>query len=408
MTADRCAMSNPYVKSLKPFDPKKDLLVNEKFRIEGSQSQPDTLSDLEAEEGEAGLSGDAGKEYCSFKTGGPILGSIRLIPNTMNRTILLAGNKNGEVYLLTPEGSTLKPIIKFKIPGSIIRTPAYADGIIYCTTREGLVIAVNTGLKDATDNTKALQPEVIWQEKMPKGILTEPIATGKILIIASLGGLRAYEAYYESATAKAIGKSLWVIPIDGTVSTPLLHSGVIYIGSEDKHLYAFEYGGRSASPVWHYKANAAIRAKPTVSKRGNYILASSIDGSVYCLPSTGEKLRWVFIARAPIYSSIVSTIIDNEEFFYFGADNGIFYCLNTFGKEVWRFKTNGKIRTEPLIHENAIFFGCEDNHLYCLNIKTGKPNFTFSTDGNINGSPIIVDNILYFGSTDSFIHGIHL
>jgi outer membrane protein assembly factor BamB len=401
--------NNPYVKPLKPFDPKKDLTVRESFKIDGASSKSNTLSDLESEDIDEGPSSDAGKEYCTLKTGGSILGGIKQIETKLYRTVLLVGNKSGELYLLTLEGNTLKPIMKTRIQGSIIRSPAYADGIIYCTTREGVVFAINTGLNYATEEKKTgLKPQIVWQQRLQKGILTEPIATGKILIIASLGGLYAYEAYYQDEATKSIGKPLWDMPLNGTVSTPRIHSGIIYIGSEDEHLYAFEYGGSTISPVWKYKANGAIRATPCISQRGDHVITASIDGSVYCLPKGGEKLRWIFIVKSSVYSNIISRIIGDQEFFYFGADNGIFYCLNNFGKKVWEFKTNGKIRTEAMISENAIYFGCEDNNLYSLNAKTGSLNFKFSTDGNINGSPVIVDNILFFGSTDSFVHGIHV
>lgn len=401
--------NNPYVKPLKPFDPKKDLIVSESFKIDGASSKSDALSDLESEEIDEGLSSDAGKEYCNLKTGGSIPGGIRQIETNLYRTVLLVGNKRGELYLLTLEGNTLKPIMKTRIQGSIIRSPAYADGIIYCTTREGVVFAINTGLNNSTEDKKtALKPQMVWQQRMQKGILTEPIATGKILIITSLGGLYAYEAYYQDEATKSIGRPLWDMPIDGTVSTPRIHSGTIYIGSEDEHLYAFEYGGSKISLVWKYKANGAIRTTPCISQRGDNVVTASTDGSVYCLSKSGEKLRWIFIVKSPVYSNIISSIIGDQEFFYFGADNGIFYCLNKFGKKVWEFKTNGKIRTEAIISGNSIYFGCEDNNLYSLNAKTGSLNFKFSTDGNINGTPVIVDNLLFFGSTDSFVHGIHI
>jgi outer membrane protein assembly factor BamB len=401
--------NNPYVKPLKPFDPKKDLIVSESFKVDGASSKSDTLSDLESEDIDEELSSDAGREYCSFKTGGSVLGGIKQIETALHRIVLLVGNKRGELYLLTPDNKSLKPIMKSRIQGSIIRTPAYADGIIYCTTREGVVFAINTGLNDATgDSEPSLKPQIIWQQRMQKGILTEPIATGKILIIATLGGLYAYEAYYQGESAKSVGRPLWEKPLDGTVSTPRIHSGTIYIGSEDEHLYAFEYGGSKISHVWKYKANDAIRAKPCISQKGDCVLAASIDGSVYCLSIGGDKLKWIFIVKSSVYSNIISRVIGDQEFFYFGADNGFFYCLNNFGKKVWEFKTNGKIRTEAVISGSAIYFGCEDNNLYSLNAKTGSLNFKFSTDGNINGSPVIVDNLLFFGSTDSFIHGVNI
>jgi outer membrane protein assembly factor BamB len=119
------------------------------------------------------------------------------------------------------------------------------------------------------------------------------------------------------------------------------------------------------------------------------------------------KYRWSYVTRSPIYSNIVATSIGNEDHFFFGADNGTFYCLNSLGKKVWTFQTNGKIRGEALVHGSRIYFGSEDNHLYCLNVRTGREVFKFATDGNINSRPLLVKDIIFFGSTDSFIHGVY-
>lgn len=398
--------NNPYVKPLKPFDPKKDLQVNESFKADDLVSREDTLGDLESGEPDGEMQGDAGKELVSFRADAPVKSGILSVTTGLNRTVLIVCNKKGGVHLLSPEQGSLSTVGMFKIPGSIIRTPAYSAGILYITTREGLIVAVNTGLTGQEGDGTSYKPSLLWQKRMAKGILTEPVATGKILIVASLGGVHGYEAYYQDESTKAIGNLLWEKQINGTVSSPTLHGGMIFIGSEEKKLYALEYGGSNVETKWEYDTNAQIRNKPSISRDGNNVLAASIDGSVYCIEIRQKKLEWVFMVKAPVYSTIISGTLDNAPCYYFGADNGMFYCLNSFGKTVWTYKTNGKIRTQALLDGGVVYFGSEDNNLYALNAKTGAPVFRFSTDGNINSTPVIVDNTLYFGATDSFVHGI--
>ncbi len=110
----------------------------------------------------------------------------------------------------------------------------------------------------------------------------------------------------------------------------------------------------------------------------------------------------MFLAKAPVYRSVVSAVLDNDEFYFVGADNGYVFCLNSQGREVWKYKTNGKVRSDALFHDGVVYFGSEDNNLYALNARNGNLLFKFSTDGNINGTPVIEDNQLFFGSTDSF------
>ena len=86
--------NNQYVKSLKLFDPKKDLTVNEKFKPKGSFSTSDTLSDLES--GDDIHGSERGKESQSLKTSGSILSGIVKI-DTNNHNYLLITNKAGEI-----------------------------------------------------------------------------------------------------------------------------------------------------------------------------------------------------------------------------------------------------------------------------------------------------------------------
>lgn len=400
-------MGNRYIKQLRPFNVKEDLVVNEKFRPQGTYSGSDTLSDLEYDEMDMS-GGDSGKEFCSYKTGGGILSGIVNCETNLGRGVILTGNKNGEIYMLTPDQNSLKPVVKLRIQGSIVRTPCYSNGIIYCVTREGMLYAIHTGLGKGQEKKAGFKPQVVWKQKADKGILTEPIATGKMLIVATLGGIYGYEAYFQDENNKAIGKRLWGTPVNGTVSSPGMQGGNIYIGTEDNYLIAFDYGGNNISKSWAHKTSGPVRSKPFVTADEKDVLFTTIDGFLYCVNRRKGKYRWNYVIKSPCYSSIVSAEIGGKEYFFFGADNGVFFCISRDGKKVWDFRTNGKIRTEALISGQRIFFGSEDNNFYCLNIRNGELLFKFSTDGNINSMPSILDNVIYFGSTDSFIHGVYI
>lgn len=393
--------ANPYVKSLKAFDPKKDLLVNEKFTA-GTGIETDPLSGLGGGETQE-VSETAGRECCSFKTGGPITTDLLPVKDPTGKTMLIATNAAGQVILLSLEGNTLKPVWGIKVAGAIVKTPALAGGILYCATKEGSACAVHTRLQPSTGQ----KPEMLWQQKFPDSIMAEPIATGKLLIIPTIKGIYALEAYYQDDANKSIGKLLWKIPVKGIVSSPVLDSGYIYLGTEDKTFYALGYGGSKATVQWKFSANDAVRMKPFLSQRGNYVLAASRDGTLYCLNKFSGELIWTYVVRASVYGEIVSSVADNKELFYFGADNGDFNCVSSYGKTVWTFKTGGRIRSGAVIGGNTIYFGSEDNHLYALDAAQGTLRFKFATDGNIDSRPVLIDNLLFFGSTDSFVYGVY-
>ena len=66
--------------------------------------------------------------------------------------------------------------------------------------------------------------------------------------------------------------------------------------------------------------------------------------------------------------------------------------------EVWRFKTNGKIRSTPIIDNDAIFVGSDDGVFYALNSQTGDIIWQFQTDCPVRSNGVIVGNMICFES----------
>ena len=177
---------NPFVKSLHLFNPKQDLNVNESFNSYGMNSMANTLEDLEfGDKGEV----KTGKEYCSIKTSDAVLGGVVAVPYN-NKKIIFAANQKGEIYYLEPKQKSFNVLARSKIQGSVIKTPAFIDGVAYCATREGLIYAIYS---DLSKPNKISKPKVLWRKKLKKGILSEPIATGKILIVVSLNGIFGFD-----------------------------------------------------------------------------------------------------------------------------------------------------------------------------------------------------------------------
>ena len=398
--------SNPHVKPLKGFDPKTALSVDESFtRLmkTGDDMLGDELDDFI--EGTPG-NGNSGKECGALRTGGAIHSGFAKIELKSGRVVFAATNLKGELFFFEPAGDNLKVSGKIMLQGSLYSPPVYNDGIIYCVAREGGAFAVDTGLKEVQGEPDLISGRIIWQKRTKKGIFTEPVATGKVLLVTTLEGIYAFDAF--NGPDRKIGEVLWGLSINGTVSTPVLHSGMLFIGSEDKKLMGFDYGGNKLKKTWEYDLSGACRSKPFVSEKSRQVVAGTIDGFVYSVARDTGAYKWNFVVKAPVLSSIVSSDIGGAEHLFFGADNGFFYCLNPEGKKVWEFRTNGKIRTEALIHEGRVYFGSEDNSFYALDLKSGKQIFTFRSDGNIYSRPLIHDRKVYFGSTDGFIHALNI
>ncbi|WCL48371.1 outer membrane protein assembly factor BamB family protein [Leptospira sp. GIMC2001] len=390
-------------RELKEFDPKTRLRVDEVFHLSSAGLQADDpLGDLLVQSHSPGEA--PGQAFQDFRTKGHITAGLVQVESPKGGQYFLSLNHRGEVILFEVKGGKAAPSWNITIPGAFYRGAVIVDGIAFVVTKQGTV----TGLKLNWDaEGKPLEPETIWQRAMNQTVFSKLLSTGKVLIVASMNSIHAYDCYAGGVgeTGK-LGRKLWETRISGSVSSPEIGRGSVFIGCEDRHIYSYSYSADGLSSGWKVKTDGPIRSKPYLAKKGSFLLAGSMDGVLYAVEPNAGKILWTFPARNPIHSDIISFMEGNDEYFLFGNDSGTVFCLNFYGKEQWKYNTDGRIRSEFLIHENNVYFGSEDNHLYGLNKMTGKLVLKYATEGNINGSPIIFDNRLFVGSTDCFIHGI--
>jgi outer membrane protein assembly factor BamB len=392
-------------RELVQFDPKTRLRVDERFQISGANLSTDdplgNLLDPSHKPGEV-----PGTSFQDFRTKGHITADLCPLAGPKGGEYFLCLNHRGEMILFGLESGKIKPHWNLSFAGAFYRGALLVDGIAFVVTKQGLV----TGLKlKWSEDGSPLEPEIVWQRALNQTVFSELTSTGKVLLISTMNSIHAYDCYMGGVgeTGK-LGRKLWEERISGSVSSPEYGKGRVFIGCEDKHVYSYSYSTDNLTSSWNVKTDGAIRSKPYLTQKGNYLLVGSMDGILYALePNTG-KAMWSFPARSPIHSDIQSYIEGNDEYFIFGNDAGTVFCLNLYGKEQWKFSTNGRIRSEFLLHDANLYFGSEDNSLYSLNKLTGKLNFKYNTDGNINGSPVIFGNRLFVGSTDSFVHGIYI
>jgi|JI8StandDraft_1071087.scaffolds.fasta_scaffold56113_3 outer membrane protein assembly factor BamB len=391
-------------RELNLFDPKARLKVDETFKIGTPTQLEDPLGDLV---GAVSNPDEApGKNFQDFRTKGHITANLIPIQGNKGGNFFLCANHKGEFMLMEYAQGKIAVAWNITIPGAFYRSAVIVDGIAFCVTKQGSVSGIQLNW---SPEGKPLEPTIVWQKALNQTVFSQPLATEKVLIISSMNSMHAFDCYRGGpGESGKLGRKLWEHNIPSTVSSPELGKGSLYIGCEDKNVYSFKYSADGLANGWNIKTDGSVRSKPYLNSKGNYLLVGSMDGVLYALePNTG-KAQWTFTARAPIHSEIASFLDGNDEYFLVGNDEGTVYCLNFYGKQQWKFNTDGRIRCQFLIHGNNVYFGSEDNHMYGLNKTTGKLVLKYNTDGNINGMPVIFENRMFIASTDNFIHGIYI
>lgn len=120
---------------------------------------------------------------------------------------------------------------------------------------------------------------------------------------------------------------------------------------------------------WKYDIGAPSVSTPRVTD--SFVTFGSENG-VTVLELDGS-LRCHFDAHGVVISAPAS---DGQRIF-FGSTNYIFYAIDSACKELWKFPTRDRIKSDPLLVGDRVIVSSYDGHLYALEAATGRAVWTF-------------------------------
>ncbi len=208
----------------------------------------------------------------------------------------------------------------------------------------------------------------------------------------------------------------------------------IYIGSQNRYLYAFNpYTG---SKKWEFNMQANLQATPVVigtyllvptegnlikldantgkllhtysyenenvtafisspTTGNNTLYVATLAGKVYAIDMKDDKLQWVYNAGEPIASSL--TLHNGELIVSSVTKVHSVAVLN--GVATWTHSVPVDF-CSPVVAPPYIYIGGGDGVLYALDILTGAQKWTYPTGGPIRSSPLVYGGNIIFGSDD--------
>lgn len=239
---------------------------------------------------------------------------------------------------------------------------------------------------------------------------------------------------FNNGKYKPLGNLKWAFKTNGKIfSSPIVHDGIVYIGSEDGCLYAIEE--KTGKTNWKFKTGGAVHSSPAIFKNTVYI--GSFDGYYYAIDTKTGRLKWKFKTGGEHWSGEVSFLgmkpvdmymYDLWDFFlsspvinpdgknpsiFFGSSDGNVYALNVnTGQLKWKFETKGSIHCSPVLYKNTVYIGSWDANLYAIDIETGKEHWRFETGKQtgfkgIESTVAVANGMVYFGARDPFLFALN-
>ncbi len=116
------------------------------------------------------------------------------------------------------------------------------------------------------------------------------------------------------------------------------------------------------------------------------------------------------IWQKKIKNGVSSTPLIFQSKIFFGGEDGVFYCLDRNGAELWRSDVSMMpTRGLPIVVDQKVIFAAIDESVHALDITTGKPIWAYKrpifTNTSIHGggNPSYIDGKIWIGFSDGSI-----
>jgi outer membrane protein assembly factor BamB len=246
-----------------------------------------------------------------------------------------------------------------------------------------------------------------WADPIPMGGAIDssaPAVAHGLVYIGSLdGNLYAFDAAMK-------GPPKWMASTgkgDKIHSSPAVTNGLVYIVSDNGDLYAFD------AITGQKKGVASVgdgsTSSPTVANGMIYVGSNNGDLYAFGAPIGGQSNwvpKWIDstnlitrtgqrgIASAPaVFNGLV----------YVSSLDGSLYAFDaiTKGPPKWVAPTGSYIDSSPAVANDLVYVGSQDGNLYAFDASTGKQRWSAPTGAIHNSSPAVANGLVYIGSWET-------
>ncbi len=200
-----------------------------------------------------------------------------------------------------------------------------------------------------------------------------------------------------SATLRPPLETVWSAATQDAIDgSPILSDGIIYVGSRDQHVYAFD--ARAKQERWHYKADGPVRSTPTL--HGDTLFFGDDDGMFHAVQSAGGQGRW----RVPLYGKCFASAAAGGGLIVAATQSGrVVGLAPTSGEIIWEHQDSTAFYASPAVQGNLVLLVNGSGLVKGLELATGKLLWTFQTSGPVRATPASDDGLLLVAGLDGSV-----
>jgi LPS sulfotransferase NodH/outer membrane protein assembly factor BamB len=205
------------------------------------------------------------------------------------------------------------------------------------------------------------------------------------------------------------GKERWrhsIYPGNGRGnSTPLIHQGRVYVGTNDGYVTCF--GAEAGEVIWKVKCGRQIGSGLAVATSDGLILVGTTigpgQGSLVALDKENGQFVWELTLPGQVQS--VPCYDPQQRQVLVGTNDGELYAVDiTRGIPHWKIRTGGPVKGKIAITEDGVCFaGSFDGYIYALEASSGRLRWKRRLGPHVLASPLVYRNLIVVGSSTGHI-----
>jgi len=254
---------------------------------------------------------------------------------------IFVGSSDRRLYAIEMRSGKLQ--WSYKTEGKIYSSPRTAAGMVFFGSDDGYLYALKPGASTGREVFKypAMHP-----------IRSTPVVDGERVFFGTDNG--------DFLCVDFSGDLGWRFQSRRRIlSSPVIHDGIVYFGSDDWYLYALDI--EMGMSVWRFRTRGEVISTPVIGD--GRVFVGCADGSIYAVDLDNGRESWRYEVGEPVTSSPLF----HRESVYIGAVDGALYCLHSkSGELLWRFQSSGPILSSPSIADDIVYIGSDDQHIYAL------------------------------------------
>ncbi len=186
----------------------------------------------------------------------------------------------------------------------------------------------------------------------------------------------------------------------GVNSSPVVVAGVVYIGSDDGHVWA--YSAATGALRWSKWAGGPVRSTPAVYNGGVFV--GSNDNNLYKFKATDGTKLWTKNLGGDITGSplVVNGVV------YIGSRGGWFYAISaSTGATLWKYNT-WSVWDSAAYANGTVYVGSDKSVLFAFNATNGSLKWSFTApDGRLRGTPAVSGGRVFFGTDGGRVYALN-